>query len=76
MEKLIAKPIYEPPMSRESIIYVQLTLNEMGFDAGKPDGMAGPKTRNATRQYQLINGIPADGYVGQTLLKQLTPADK
>ncbi len=48
----------------------------MGFDAGKPDGMSGPKTRNATRQYQSINGIPADGYVGQTLLKQLTPVDK
>ncbi|HIE78553.1 MAG TPA: lytic murein transglycosylase [Candidatus Thioglobus sp.] len=76
MEKLIAKPIAEPPMSRENITYIQLTLNEMGFDAGKPDGMSGPKTRNATRQYQSINGIPADGYVGQTLLKQLTPVDK
>jgi membrane-bound lytic murein transglycosylase B len=47
----------------------------MGFDAGKPDGMSGPKTRSATRQYQIINDIPADGYVGQTLLQQLTPVD-
>jgi peptidoglycan hydrolase-like protein with peptidoglycan-binding domain len=43
-------------------------LNELGFDAGKPDGFSGPKTRNATREYQRANNLAIDGYVGYQLL--------
>lgn len=71
MDKLVAKPIDEPLLSREDIIYIQKSLNTLGIDAGNPDGISGPKTRNAAKQYQVNSGIPADGYIGQQLLQQL-----
>jgi membrane-bound lytic murein transglycosylase B len=70
-EKLYAKPIKEPSLSRDDISVIQTQLNELGFDVGEPDGISGPKTRNATRDYQSINNLPIDGYVGYQLLQQL-----
>jgi membrane-bound lytic murein transglycosylase B len=70
-EKLYAKPIKEPSLSRDDISLIQTRLNELGFDVGEPDGISGPKTRNATRDYQSINNLPIDGYVGYQLLQQL-----
>ena len=42
-----------------------------GYDTGTPDGMAGPKTRQATRKFQSDIGFVADGYVGYELFQQL-----
>ncbi|RUM77727.1 MAG: lytic murein transglycosylase [Candidatus Thioglobus sp.] len=68
---LIAKPITEPSLSRDDIKFIQISLNRLGFDTGEPDGISGPKTRGATRQYQRDNNLPIDGYVGYQLLQQL-----
>jgi membrane-bound lytic murein transglycosylase B len=43
----------------------------LGYDTGTPDGMAGPKTREATRKFQSDIGFVADGYVGYELFQQL-----
>lgn len=56
------KPADDRPIARTEIIAMQTALNEKGFDTGKPDGMVGPKTREALREYQKSNGLPADGY--------------
>ncbi len=69
--KLYATPIKEPSLSRSDITLIQTKLNSLGFDTGNPDGISGPKTRNATRDYQRANNLPIDGYVGYQLLKQL-----
>ena len=69
--KLVATPIDETLMSRENITYIQNKLNKLGFETGTPDGIAGPNTRAAARSYQVSRGIPADGYVGQQLFKQI-----
>jgi len=69
--KLFAEPIAEPSLSRDDIKFIQTSLNQLGFDTGEPDGISGPKTRNATRQYQRANNLPIDGYVGYQLLQQL-----
>jgi membrane-bound lytic murein transglycosylase B len=58
-------------MSRDNITYIQNKLNKLGFETGTPDGIAGPNTRAAARSYQVSRGIPADGYVGQQLFKQI-----
>ena len=71
MNELTATPIDEPLLDRDNIINIQTSLNKLGFDAGIADGISGPKTRTATRDFQLNNGLPADGYVGQQLLIQL-----
>ena len=58
-------------LSRSQLLALQATLNERGFDSGKPDGMMGPMTRNGVRQYQLSLGLPADGYPTLDLLNRL-----
>jgi len=69
--RLFAKPITEPSLSRDDIKFIQTSLNQLGFDTGKPDGISGPKTRDAARHYQRANQLPIDGYVGYQLLQQL-----
>ena len=69
--KLIAKPIDEPLLTRDNILTIQQTLNLLGYNTGVPDGMAGPKTRSATRKFQADIGLVADGYVGYQLFQQL-----
>jgi len=69
--KLSAKTIDEPLLSKEDIMQIQNTLNLLGYDTGTPDGMAGPKTRKATRKFQYDIGLTADGYVGYELFQQL-----
>jgi membrane-bound lytic murein transglycosylase B len=69
--QLYAKPITEPSLSRADVMLIQAQLNKLGFDTGEPDGISGPKTRNATRQYQRANSLPIDGYVGYQLLQQI-----
>ncbi|MDB2589692.1 lytic murein transglycosylase [Candidatus Thioglobus sp.] len=70
-DKLYAAPIKEPSLSRENIMQIQAQLNQFGFDTGEPDGISGPKTRNAAREYQRANQLPIDGYVGYQLFQQL-----
>ena len=69
--KLSAKTIDEPLLSKEDIMQIQNTLNLLGYDTGTPDGMAGSKTRQATRKFQSDIGLIADGYVGYELFQQL-----
>ena len=69
--KLSAKTINEPLLSKEDIMQIQNTLNLLGYDTGTPDGMAGSKTRQATRKFQSDIGLTADGYVGYELFQQL-----
>ncbi len=41
---------------------IQRKLDALGFDAGTPDGMAGPQTRRAIGQFQSSIGVPVTGY--------------
>jgi membrane-bound lytic murein transglycosylase B len=68
--KLTSKPIIEPSLSKEDVLFIQTKLNHLGFDSGEPDGISGPKTRGATRSYQKNNNLPVDGYVGYELLQR------
>ena len=52
----------EQPLSRESLIQIQTRLNLLGFDAGEPDGIMGPRTQSALRAFQASIGLIADGY--------------
>ncbi len=59
------------PLNRLQMTQLQTCLTEKGFDAGKADGLIGPDTIAAIRSYQRKAGLPADGYPGMTLFKQL-----
>lgn len=41
---------------------LQNQLNTLGFDSGEPDGIWGPKSRQAIRLFQLEHQLIADGY--------------
>ena len=49
----------------------QSTLNEMGYDAGTPDGKMGSRTRNALSQFQTDRGIPVTGRLDATTQAEL-----
>lgn len=46
---------------REQSKTVQTALNYFGFDAGRPDGAIGPRTRAAISEYQEFTGTPVTG---------------
>jgi osmotically inducible lipoprotein OsmB len=46
---------------------VQSGLTQLGYDPGPADGMLGPKTRAAIREYEGRNKLPVDGQVTQDL---------
>ncbi|MBW0147754.1 lytic murein transglycosylase [Marinobacter sp. CAU 1620] len=60
-----------PSLSRAAILELQETLNQRGYDSGTPDGIMGPGTRSAIRQFQASAGLVADGYPGETVLEKL-----
>jgi len=62
-----------PRLRREHIAAIQERLNEKGFDAGPVDGLLGPATRSAIRDYQLAEGMIADGFPSTAVLFKLTP---
>lgn len=50
---------------------MQRKLTQLGYSTGGVDGQIGPNSRKAIRAWQRSNGLPADGYMEQTLLKKL-----
>ncbi|GEP12615.1 hypothetical protein MMMDOFMJ_4263 [Methylobacterium gnaphalii] len=51
---------------------LQEGLAAAGFYKGDFDGRAGPKLREAVRQYQIKSGLPADGYASPALLTHVS----
>ena len=50
---------------------LQGALAARGLYAGEADGRAGPKLREAVRQYQIAEGLTADGYATPALLDRI-----
>lgn len=50
---------------------LQTALNELGIDAGTPDGLPGPRTQTALRRYQVRHQLPADGYPSPEMLAHI-----
>ncbi len=50
---------------------VQLALNALGFDAGTPDGVIGPATRDAIRAFRSSAGLSGDGDIDEALVAAL-----
>jgi hypothetical protein len=50
---------------------VQQALDRRGYDAGYPDGVVGPQTRNAIASFQEDRGLIATGRIDRPLLRAL-----
>ncbi len=53
---------------------LQQALNELGYDAGKPDGLPGLRTQTAVRLFQALHQLPVDGYAAPSLLASVEAA--
>ncbi len=53
------------------VMKVQRELSELGYYYGTIDGVPGPETRGAVRQYQEDVGLPVTGDVSEGLLSEL-----
>lgn len=61
----------EPLITRKDVMKIQNKLNALGYDVGKVDGMIGPNTRKAIRNFQTDNNMIIDGHAGYDLLQEL-----
>lgn len=64
-------PPSDEPLSREQLRAIQQALNELGFDAGTPDGVPGPATSAAIRAFQQSRNLVADGFADADLAASL-----
>jgi membrane-bound lytic murein transglycosylase B len=63
------KTLYETKFGAESVRKLQRRLAFLGYEPGKPDGKAGPKTSRAIRWFQKAHGLPVDGEPSAELLQ-------
>jgi peptidoglycan hydrolase-like protein with peptidoglycan-binding domain len=64
-----------PNLGREIIRKVQATLEAKGFDPGPIDGIAGPRTKTAIRNFQERYGMKASGEIDNQTLFALGKVD-
>ncbi|MAE92190.1 MAG: hypothetical protein CMI67_21900 [Pelagibaca sp.] len=64
------------PTPDATVLAIQRRLNELGYNAGTPDGLFGNKTRAAIQAFQRDNGIAADGVASAALLNKLEEGKK
>lgn len=62
------------PVTRDAVFKLQEDLGALGFDAGKPDGIAGSGTRRALAEFQKSRSLVADGHVDQEAIDQVGAA--
>jgi osmotically inducible lipoprotein OsmB len=48
-------------MNNTTVVAIQQQLNRLGYDAGTPDGLIGPRTTSAIKQYQRDHNLLIDG---------------
>jgi localization factor PodJL len=58
-----------------TVMYVQLRLHALGYNAGPVDGIAGPKTRAAIEAFQSAERMTVDGELSRELVEDLFERD-
>jgi len=64
-------PRDDKPLSFKNKKATQTKLNTLGYNVGGVDGQIGPNTRKAIKAWQKSQGLPADGYLEQSLFRRL-----
>ena len=64
-------PNSDKQVGRTDLKAMQSKLTALGYDTKGADGIIGPNTRRAIRNWQAANGLTADGYIEQTLFKKI-----
>jgi peptidoglycan hydrolase-like protein with peptidoglycan-binding domain len=61
----------EQNLSKDEIRQVQQSLDQKGFTVGQPDGVLGPETKNAIKEFQQKQGWNATGELDAQTLSAL-----
>jgi N-acetylmuramoyl-L-alanine amidase len=61
--------LQSPNLRGDDVATLQHTLNRLGFDAGREDGILGPETAGALREFQRNAGLTVDGVSGPATLE-------
>lgn len=67
----------QPMLRGDDVAELQRRLGALGFDAGRVDGIFGPRTTHALEQFQRNTGITVDAVCGPatlTMLERLGPS--
>ena len=64
------------PTPDTTVLAIQRRLNDLGYNAGSPDGLFGNKVHAAILAFQRDNGITADGNASQGLLQRVLVAER
>ena len=67
-------PTFDPGETitkKEVVLNVQAALVQLGYDAGTPDGVAGPKTAEAIKAFERATGMSEIGAINPRLLAVL-----
>lgn len=60
-----------PTLRGDDVAELQQRLSALGFDTGRVDGIFGDSTSQALGEFQRNAGLPVDGILGATTLRQL-----
>jgi N-acetylmuramoyl-L-alanine amidase len=63
--------LHSPMFRGDDVRSLQRKLNALGFDAGKEDGLYGPHTDRAAREFQRNVGDEVDGIIGPHMIASL-----
>jgi hypothetical protein len=66
------QPSSEAMPDRSLVRDTQVALRDAGFDPGRIDGVMGPRTQAALREFQASQGLPQTGRLDPTTQKQLS----
>jgi membrane-bound lytic murein transglycosylase B len=69
-----APPDDDQPLTRDTVVGMQMRLARLGFYTDEADGLLGPKTRSAVRLFQKQIGLPADGHPTGDVIARLQQA--
>lgn len=64
-------PRTDVPLSNAQKAQIQTRLNQLGFNAGEPDGKFGSQSIDAIKAFQRSRGMAPDGYATPALLAAL-----
>ncbi|MBD0293026.1 MAG: N-acetylmuramoyl-L-alanine amidase [Jiangellaceae bacterium] len=69
-DRLLSYVVANPQVG-DDVLALQQRLTELGFEVGLVDGVFGPRTGEALREFQRNVGLPADGTCGPGTFKAL-----
>lgn len=72
--RALAWPRGETPLNLDERRELQQSLTELGFAAGSVDGLLGPRTRSAVRDFQRSQSLIPDGFPSRELLELVRSA--